>query len=63
MFLNQNSAIINLTAECDTRPVYRAIETLRRDLGFVCRPSEEAGGEIRLLFTANLGLERYILRE
>lgn len=63
MFLNQNSAIINLTAECDTQPVCRAIETLRRDLGFVCCPSEEAGGEIRLLFTANLGPERYILRE
>lgn len=63
MFLNQNSAIINLTAECDTRPVCRAIEALRRDLGFVCCPSKEAGGEIRLLFTANLGSERYILRE
>lgn len=63
MFLNQNSAVVNLVAGLDTVPVRRAVETLRRDLGFVCCPSEEAGGDVRLLYTANLVQEQYIVRE
>lgn len=63
MFLNQNSAILNLSAECGTRSVRRAIETLRRDLRFTCFPTNRDGGKIYLVQVDGLEPECYIIQE
>lgn len=63
MFLNKKSAIINSAAELDTVPVRRAMDNLRRDLGFVCLPVNGAGGEIRLTRMDSLEPECYIVQE
>lgn len=63
MFLNQNSAILNLSAECDTRPVHRAIETLRRDLRFTCVQTDRDGGKIHLVQVDGLEPECYTVQE
>lgn len=63
MFLNQSSTIVNLADGFDVEPVRRAMETLRRDLGFVCRPADRAGGEIWLVRMDGLAPECYTVQE
>lgn len=63
MWLTQASPVTNCMEGLDTVPVRRAMKTLRRDLGFVCLPTAQTGGEIRLVFQAGLPLEGYVVQE
>lgn len=63
MFLNEKSAVILGAAELDSAPVRRAMDNLRRDLGFVCLPADGAGGEIRLIRAEGLAPECYTVQE
>lgn len=63
MYLNRNSAVSDLTKKFDTPPVRKAMDTLRRDLGFTCLPDQKPGGAVELVFKRGLEAEGWIIRE
>lgn len=63
MWLTQTSPVVNHAEGLDTAPVRRAMKNLRRDLGFVCLPASQAGGEVRLRFQDGLAPEGWVIRE
>lgn len=63
MWLTQISPIVNYAEGLDTTPVRRAMKTLRRDLGFVCLPTVQTGGEVRLVYQSGLIPEGYVVQE